>query len=137
MSFAVGFSDVFIVIFKVRWFVIVFLCIVIIIIIIIFMFHTEYYYRWYCCFPEHQATSHSLRCPGLCAESLLWPASKPCEVNQCSHAVLSYYTTSSYSDNPKRSNYNYYNYYYPISQHTFQRKWRGVLASKGSSSTRL
>ena len=36
----------------------------------IFIFHTKYYYRWYCCFPEHQATSRSFRCPVLCLELL-------------------------------------------------------------------
>ena len=35
------------------------------------MFHTEYYYRWHCCFPEHQGSSRSLRCPRLWAQSLL------------------------------------------------------------------
>ena len=64
---------------------------------IIFMFHTKYYYRWYCCFPEHQAISRSLRCPLLCEESLLCPTSEPFEVKQYSHIVLSYHTMSSNS----------------------------------------
>ena len=76
-------------------------------------FHTEYYYRW-CCFPEHQATSRSLKCRVLCAESLLCPTSKPFEVKKCSHAVLSYHTMFQIlTDRPKRPNYNWDNRYPP------------------------
>ena len=72
-----------------------------------FIYYTKYY-QWYCCFPEHQATSHSLWCPVLYPESLLCPKSKPFEVKKCSHIVpFRHPHLQILADSPKCYNYNW------------------------------